>query len=438
MTAARETADHKNASQGVRFAPAEGLDFIGEYRDSGLADPPYLVRRADGQVVQLSRLLYLLVGCMDGFRDAEEISERVSLEFGRRVTAQNVEFLVEKKLLSLGLLAAGGGSDLAPPRLDAAFLGLRYRIGLLSAGTVWKATTPFLWLFRRGVMVGMLVALLALDVWALAFHGVLEGVQEILYQPSLILAFVAIEMFAMAWHECGHAAACRYGGAKPGVVGVGIYVIWFVFYSDVTDSYRLDKRGRLRTDAGGLYFDAIFTLGIAAAYFLTGFEPLLILALLNQLNALDEFSPFLRLDGYYIMSDLTGIPDPFKYVKPVLLGLIPGRTPAPEVRAMKPWVRRIITLWVLSVVPVLFVGLGVLIFYGPWFLSKAWDSLRVQLAGLSEATREGTAPEVLLGLLNVAALLIPVLGGTLLLLAVFGGILRRVRRRLNRSGCSTG
>src|SRR5687767_1462402 len=39
-------------------ARAEGVELIGEFEQSGFEDPPSLARRADGQVVQLTELLY--------------------------------------------------------------------------------------------------------------------------------------------------------------------------------------------------------------------------------------------------------------------------------------------------------------------------------------------------------------------------------------------
>lgn len=312
------------------------------------------------------------------------------------------------------MLAAVEGEKIEPPRLDEAFLGLKYRLGIIPASVVRSVTTPFLFLFWPPVVLAVLCGLLAVDVW-LFFHGVLQGAQEIIYQPALFaLAFFGLEMVAMAWHECGHAAACRYGGAKLGVVGVGIYVIWFVFYSDVTDSYRLDKVGRLRTDFGGVYFDAIFTLVIAGAYFVTGFEPLLVLVLFNQLDALDEFSPFLRLDGYYILSDLTGVPDLFKSIRPVLKSLIPGQEADEHVKALKPWVRMVITMWVLAVVPVLLIGLVMLVIYGPWVTATAWDSLFVQYVEFSSAFGNGRIIDAILNLIDIGAIVVPVVGGTLI------------------------
>ena len=37
---------------------ANGVELLGEYQGSGYAQPPSLVRRADGQVIQMSPLLY--------------------------------------------------------------------------------------------------------------------------------------------------------------------------------------------------------------------------------------------------------------------------------------------------------------------------------------------------------------------------------------------
>lgn len=390
---------------------AEGIELVGEYKGSGTNEVQYLVRRADGQFLHLSRLLYLVAEAVDGRRNLEEIAEWVSAEFGCHVTADNILFLAEKKLGPLGVFATVEPIEL--PRYKESVLGLNYRLGLVPAGVVRHVTTPFLFLFWRPVVVAVLCGLVALDAWVVFVHGVGQGVLEIIYQPSLTFAFFALELVAMAWHECGHATACRYGGAKPGKVGVGIYIVWLVFFCDVTDSYRLDKVGRLRTDSGGLYFDAIFTLAIVGAYFLTGFEPLLALALFNQLAALDELSPFLRLDGYYIVSDLTGVPNLFSYIKPVTVSLLPGREADESVKALKPWVRTVITLWVLAVVPVLLVGFAMLVYYGPWVIATAWDSFFIQYGEVLGAFEGGRILGGVLGMINVVALVVPVVGGIL-------------------------
>src|SRR5205823_1988721 len=123
--------------------------------------------------------------------------------------------------------------------------------------------------------------------------------------------------------------------------------------ADVTDAYRLGKAGRLRTDLGGVYFNTIFILATAGAYALTGFEPLLLMIPLQHLEIIHQFLPFIRLDGYYIVSDLTGVPDMFARIKPTLRSLVPWLPTDESVTELRPWVRVAVTVYVLTVVPLL-------------------------------------------------------------------------------------
>ena len=75
-----------------------------------------------------------------------------------------------------------------------------------------------------------------------------------------------VTVLSAGFHEFGHAAAARRGGATPGAMGAGIYLVWPAFYTDVTDSYRLGRWGRVLTDLGGLYFNAIVAVGIAGVW----------------------------------------------------------------------------------------------------------------------------------------------------------------------------
>src|SRR5919199_3164801 len=331
---------------------AEGIELIGEYEGSGYREAPYLVRRADGQVLQLTRLLYLVVEEVDRQRNFGQIAERVSEKFGRTVSAENVKFLVEKKLRPIGVLAAADGTSLKLKKAHP-MLALNLRVGLIPERVVRAITTIFYPLFYLPVVLAVLGAVVALDVWLFFVHGVAQSVRDITYQPVLFLLVFALLVLSAAFHECGHATACRFGGATPGVIGVGLYLVYPAFFNDVTDVYRLGRLGRIRTDLGGIYFNVIFSLLTAGAYFLTSFEPLLAVIVIQHLEMLHQLLPFLRLDGYYVVSDLTGVPDLFARIRPILQSLVPGKRPDAGVTALKPWVRVVVTAWVLTVIPVL-------------------------------------------------------------------------------------
>ena len=61
----------------VRASPrlADGVELLGEYQGSGYSQPPSLVRRADGQVIQMSPLLYQVACRIDGSRGPAAIAD---------------------------------------------------------------------------------------------------------------------------------------------------------------------------------------------------------------------------------------------------------------------------------------------------------------------------------------------------------------------------
>src|ERR1700761_8548230 len=83
---------------------ADDVVLIGELAGSGYRKPPSLARRGDGQVLQLTRLLHLVLEAVDGERTYTGIAEVVSDGYGRRVSADNVRTLVDKQLRPLGLV----------------------------------------------------------------------------------------------------------------------------------------------------------------------------------------------------------------------------------------------------------------------------------------------------------------------------------------------
>ena len=403
--------------QGVASAPrlSEGIELLGERESYGFKEPVYLARRSDGQFLRLSRLLHLVAAEADGHKDYGQIALRVSREFGRTVSADNVRFLVEERLRPLGVMAGTDGTSGRPAKLPRAkpVLALQWRAPILPAGAARALAAVFSPLFYAPVVVAVLAGFAALDFWLFFVHGLSQSARQVLYQPELFLMVFGLSFLSGLFHECGHATACYYGGAKPGRLGVGLYLVWPVFYSDVTDAYRLDRTGRLRVDLGGVYFNVIFTLVTAGAYFLDGFEPLLLVIFLQQVIMLYQFMPFLRLDGYYLVSDITGVPDLFARIKPILASMIPGSNTDRQVEELKPWARAVVTVWVLAVIPVLLWLLAMLLVSAPQLYATAWDSFFVHYDQVRDAFGDGSVVEVAAGLLRIVLLVIPVAGVTL-------------------------
>ena len=125
---------------------------------------------------------------------------------------------------------------------------------------------------------------------------------------------------------------------------------------------------------------------------------------------LHQLLPFVRLDGYHILSDLVGVPDLFARIKPNLLALIPGRPASDKAAVLKPWVRVVVAIWVLTVVPLLAFSLLMVVITAPRAVATAWDSVGLQWGVVSRAFDEGQWASAITGLLSVTAIALPVLG----------------------------
>jgi putative peptide zinc metalloprotease protein len=241
---------------------------------------------------------------------------------------------------------------------------------------------------------------------------VAQSIRTSIYQPATLLLLFGIVVLAAAYHEFGHAAGTAYGGAAPGAMGVGVYIVWPAFYTDITESHRLGRGGRLRADLGGVYFHATFVLGVAALYFVSGFEPLLLVATILQLEIIRQMLPLLRFDGYYVVSDLVGIPDLFQRLKPILLSLIPFRATDPKVAELKVWARLVVSVWVLLVVVVIGSYLAMAAVAAPRIFATAWDSFGTHVAGTREAWGAGETARASLSAIQVVVLALPAAGLT--------------------------
>lgn len=116
-------------------------------------------------------------------------------------------------------------------------------------------------------------------------------------------------------HELGHACVAHYHGARCGRAGVMFFMFAPLAYVDVTDAWKLPRRmPRIAIALGGVYFE-LFCASIAVwvwwAYdgTLTGHFASQVFFLAGPATLLVNANPLLRLDGYYVLSDLVDVPN---------------------------------------------------------------------------------------------------------------------------------
>jgi putative peptide zinc metalloprotease protein len=397
------------APDGEVLVRASGIELLGETQGSGYRMPPSLVRRGDGQVITLTPLLQQVMLAVDGRRTVAEVADEVGAASGRLVRADDVRQLVDTSLRPLGLLLRADGTEPELRRSDP-ILALRLRRAVTDPEVTRRLTAPFAVLFSPLVVVPVVLAFGVIAGWVLFSQGLAAATAQAFDNPALFLAVVVITVLSAGFHEFGHAAAARYGGSTPGVMGFGFYLFWPAFYTDVTDSYRLGRAGRVRTDLGGLYFNALVVLVVFAVWWLTGWHAVLLIVATQILQMIRQLLPLLRFDGYHVLADLTGVPDLYRRIGPILSGLLPGRWHEPEATALKPWARAVVVVWILLVVPLMAGALLLMVLALPRVLATAWTGIERQADLLGAAFSEGDILGVLARALAIVTLVLPILG----------------------------
>jgi hypothetical protein len=307
--------------------------------DSGSTEQAYLLTLPDGRNYQLARPLYHLASLLDGERTVAEVADALSARIGRPISAAEVTTIVDQKLVPLGILAPpenaaswgldapfggggfggagfgggfGGFPTLGGPGFGGAdaSLGIMGRLPVLPARYLEPLANTVKYLYAPVVAMPILLLIALAHVYAyreLAPH--LANLNPFTIPLAVLLLGPIAAQLTTPWHELGHAAAARYFRARHGPLGVGLMGLMLVAYVEVTGIWRLTRRQRLVVDLGGVYFQSMAVILLAAFAWATGDHTALWLVLFLDFAMLLNVNPLFKLDGYWAVSDATGIPN---------------------------------------------------------------------------------------------------------------------------------
>lgn len=123
------------------------------------------------------------------------------------------------------------------------------------------------------------------------------------------LAFGVALFFAKLCHEFGHAFMAKRAGCRVQSMGVAFMVLLPMFYTDVSDAWRVnDRRARLLIGAGGVLAELLLASIALLAWSLLpdgpGRTAAFMLASATWMTTLViNLNPFMRFDGYFLLSD---------------------------------------------------------------------------------------------------------------------------------------
>lgn len=254
------------------------------------------------------------------------------------------------------------------------------------------------------------------------------------FNPQGLVAYLIGLVCVKVLHELGHAyTATRYGCRVP-AMGVAFLVMMPVLYTDTTGAWRIrSRRKRLLVDCAGMLTELMVASLCTMAWVFLPDGPVRSVAFVLAttswaMSLLVNINPFMRFDGYYVLSDATNTPNlqprAFALAKWRLrewLFALGDRSPEPLGSwrvvwmvgyAFLTWIYRLILFIgiALLVYHMFFKALGIILFLVEigafiarpiYFEMKEWYSMRSRIAGSSRARLLGFG---LLGLLVLSFL----------------------------------
>jgi len=274
---------------------------------------------------------------------------------------------------------------------------LFFRLPLVRPQRWLARTAPYLaWLqTRTTAVVAAVLTLLGLYLvsrqWDSFTHTFVDHMTW-----SGVLGYALALAFAKTVHELGHAYAATRHGVRVAHMGVAFLVMFPMLYTDTGESWRLkDPKHRLSIASAGIVVELALA-GLATLvwaitpdgalrnglFFLATTSWVLTLAI----NA----SPFMRFDGYFILSDLLDMPNLHEragalartWLRRHLLGFTdawpehfqPARRRALIAFALATWAYRLVVFLGIAVLVYLFffkvLGLFLMVVELVWFIGK--------------------------------------------------------------------
>lgn len=193
---------------------------------------------------------------------------------------------------------------------------LFFRLPLFKPDRVLERTLPYVrFMFTRRfaiflAILGLVDAHLVFQRWDQVTHAFLY-----FFNFEGLFYYAVAATFAKVIHELGHAYSAKHFGLRVPTMGVAFLVMWPVLYTDTGESWKLTQSGqRFAISAAGMAAELTLALFATLTWAVAGDGPmksmLFLLATTTWITTLAiNLSPFMRFDGYFLLSDALDIPN---------------------------------------------------------------------------------------------------------------------------------
>lgn len=250
--------------------------------------------------------------------DPHEIAKNVNRsidEGGKCITAAQVEYVIENKIKPILSEKKTSGSLQA-----SMFTNILLKKDFLYFKQMKPVLEGLKYLFIPYIFIPVFLALIAMNYHYMNGSGSLTAANILTKKTSecyrgfvYLGIFYPVATLILLMHEIGHAAAAYLFKIKPKSIGFGLYFIFPVLYTDISEVWSIKPWKRLVVNSAGIFMQLIIN---ACLLYWTYHSPnpevraaLTYVMIVNIGIVYVNIIPFLKFDGYWIYSDLTRLPN---------------------------------------------------------------------------------------------------------------------------------
>lgn len=278
----------------------------------------YLVHFDNGLRMKVTEKIATIFNYMDGKNSINEISELLSDKYQISAHPEELQYLLEHLLTEKGIVV---GKEKIAKHSSA----IRFRTPLFNAGRLEGVSRYFQPLYSlTGVCVFGVFICIALYSYVYKLnHAALQAdLNSYLFWG---ITFLMI-LFSAIIHEFGHTVAAFRYKVKPKDMGIGLFFLAPVLFVDLSDAWKASRKQRVVIDLGGIYFQLWIFILYEISSIIIGSSILFTANHFILLSIISNLNPLLRLDGFWVLTDMLGIPNlhtrTFTLMKQGLLGYV--------------------------------------------------------------------------------------------------------------------
>lgn len=260
----------------------------------------WIVNTPSGNHILINEHSKRLLEILQSTESVPEALTVFNATYNKSFKLEEFELLIEKTF---------GELDILKSETDKAFKKksyMNFKLPLLSRQLAALLASPFRLLYSPGLFWVLLPMVFLVNV-LLTSQNISFDISQ--FNAGNVMIYTCCFYFSMLIHELGHIAACRKFDINHGEIGFGIYFIFPVVYADVSDIWNANRNQRTITNLGGIYLELLYALLFGLIFLFSREQVYLYVLASITIKAITEMNPFIRYDGYWIISDLTSTPN---------------------------------------------------------------------------------------------------------------------------------